>query len=79
MQTSCPLCCQFLCLIFFVQTPKKLVKLPSSSNASKVTGPKAGPDQIDGKTNEKLWLPFSEKSVYEFLVSMIDNYSHGHA
>uniref|UniRef100_A0A0E0CCL8 LOB domain-containing protein n=1 Tax=Oryza meridionalis TaxID=40149 RepID=A0A0E0CCL8_9ORYZ len=28
-------------------TPKKLVKLPSSSNASKVTGPKAGPDQID--------------------------------
>uniref|UniRef100_A0A0E0IAU5 LOB domain-containing protein n=2 Tax=Oryza nivara TaxID=4536 RepID=A0A0E0IAU5_ORYNI len=28
-------------------TPKKLVKFPSSSNASKVTGPKAGPDQID--------------------------------
>ncbi|KAF2943050.1 hypothetical protein DAI22_02g037600 [Oryza sativa Japonica Group] len=65
---------------FFVQTPKKkLVKPPSGSNASKVTGPKAGPDQIDdtlehqeeGVAEEDMQDKLTEHSVSQRLPLII--------
>uniref|UniRef100_A0A0E0JVH4 DNA-binding protein BIN4 n=1 Tax=Oryza punctata TaxID=4537 RepID=A0A0E0JVH4_ORYPU len=61
-------------------TPKKkLVKLPSGSNASKVTGPKAGPDQIDdtlehqeeGVAEEDMQDKLTEHSVSQRLPLII--------
>nr|BAD13087.1 hypothetical protein [Oryza sativa Japonica Group] len=61
-------------------TPKKkLVKPPSGSNASKVTGPKAGPDQIDdtlehqeeGVAEEDMQDKLTEHSVSQRLPLII--------
>uniref|UniRef100_A0A0E0LVF6 Uncharacterized protein n=1 Tax=Oryza punctata TaxID=4537 RepID=A0A0E0LVF6_ORYPU len=63
----------------FITPKKKLVKLPSGSNASKVTGPKAGPDQIDdtlehqeeGVAEEDMQDKFTEHSVSQRLPLII--------
>uniref|UniRef100_A0A0E0IAU0 RPN1 N-terminal domain-containing protein n=1 Tax=Oryza nivara TaxID=4536 RepID=A0A0E0IAU0_ORYNI len=75
---------RWLPMLYPTSPKKKLVKLPSGSNASKVTGPKAGPDQIDdtlehqeeGVAEEDMQDKLTEHSVSQRLPLIIPDKVH---